>query len=725
LNPLWSIADWTFDPAGQRLSRGPETVSLPQKVSEVLRTLAESQGEVVTREALIASVWRGNSYTGGRGLTNAIWQLRRHFDGEVEDRERQSAIETISRSGYRLRLNARRLEVGADAPVYAAAVEPKPQQADALGAVSEPAASAVLPRSALRGRMGAWVLATAAVAIAVLIVMLRPFAPSGSLEAPAALERRSMTVLDGAEEYPAVSRDGRWLAFMWERPGHPARVMIASADRADTGLRDVSVGALDEARPTWSPDGQRLALIRLGGPSLCELRIRDIDSLQDTVVASCFYERLHQVYDWSPDGRTMAIARSIEDGGTVGIVLHDLDTGEERTLTTPPAGEQDSQLAFSPDGRSIAFVRRSLSIGELHRVDIDTGVVQTLTDDKAPIYGLAWRADGHGIVFNSMREGRYALWQVAPDGGSIVDYAAMDTPFNLATLPTVPDGVAVSQHRSAEHIEILEPDARRTLTTLSSAGRDMYAQWSPVNGRLMFLSTRGGNLSLWGGNADGSDVRQLPQPDAVPNIPAWSPVDGRYAASLHPKGATHESIYLAASEDAPLQPLIDDGHDYATVSWLPDGSGLLVGSNRDGGWALWRYDFEGARLSRLTDVPAMYGQMDAEGRLYYSRRDRAGLWLHIEGQPDREVLAGLDPDDWGNWNLANGRLYAILRDPEQDRLQRCDAEGQGCETLATWPRNAIRYYRSLSIAPDGRIVLTMLGRRQSDIVALVPLPASR
>jgi len=694
----WQLGQWEFHPVEQRLLRDGHAVPLPRKVSEVLRILVERAGQVVSRDSLIEDVWAGNTYTGGRGLTNAIWQLRRLLDDGGDDEDR-SAIETISRNGYRLRVVVLPLVLAApsdsDAPVQPEMV--------------------AVPR---RRAPGVWMLAS-------LVFLVIAIGGWGLLKwrsrpAPVDLQPVSLTLLDGAEEFPAISRDGRQLAFMWERPDHPARVMVGPANDPAAQWRDVSVGALDEGRPQWSADGRSLALLQIGGEHECEVLIRDLASLHDRVVAPCFYERLHQVYDWSPDGKMMAIARLDPHDATVQLILHRLSDDSESVLTHPANGEQDSQVAWSPDGRSLAFVRRNLAVGELFVLDVATGRQRQLTHDAAPIYGLAWRGDGKGIVFNSMRDGGYALWQVSPDGGAPQLYARLDVPFNLSTIWGTDAAVAVSQHRSAEHIEIRSADAATVLATLSSAGRDLYAQWSVVTRRLLFLSTRSGRLALWSAQADGSDARALPRLAGVASIPAVSPVDARYAVPMQLPGQSAESIFVADDASAPLRAVLKDGNDYSTVSWLPDGSGLVVGSNRDGGWALWRLRFADGDMHKLTSVPAMYGVMDANGVLYYSRRDEPGLWRQLPGRSAQRIVDDLGVDDWGNWALHGDTLIYLLRDPEHDRLMQSRPDGSGAHELIALPRNAVRYYRSVSVMPDGRLILTMLGRRQADIVALRP-----
>jgi len=92
------VADWTVDPAANRLNRGGETVKLEPKVIDLLVFLAEHPGKVVTRDELHAAVWAG-TVVGYDTLTGAIQKLRRAFR---EDSKQPRVIETIPKKGYRL-----------------------------------------------------------------------------------------------------------------------------------------------------------------------------------------------------------------------------------------------------------------------------------------------------------------------------------------------------------------------------------------------------------------------------------------------------------------------------------------------------------------------------------------------------------------------------------------------------------------------------------------------
>lgn len=698
----YRVGDWQFDPSARELQCGERIEHLPPKVALVLQQLAERAGAVVSRESLIAQIWDGNGYTGPRGLTNAVWQLRKLLDAAEATADAASAIETIAKTGYRLSLPVQRLT---DAGAEPAAAEP-----DAAPARPgrRPASLAVL---------------AALLAVSAIAIMLA----QGRTPAPTPLKAEPLTVYDGVEEFPNISADGRWLAFSWERNERPSQIYVRDLHELQAAPRRVSRDEdLEELRPVWSPDRASMALLQLQPDGSCAVVLRELATQRDRRIAGCFYERLHQVMDWSPDGRTLAIARKDERDDAVAIVLHTLADGHERRLTQPADDAQDSQLAWSHDGRRIAFIRRSVNIGELHVIDVASGRETQLTDDGMPMFGLAWLPGDEALVFNSMRNGSFGTLRIDAGGGRAEPYSTLEAPFNMAAIPGTRGGLVLSQHRSAEHIEVWKADGGGTapamLGSLSSAGRELYAQWSAYSDRLMFMSTRSGRVELWTSNSDGSDTRPVPALPGLPGAMCWSPVDGRYAVALRPDNGRHDLLYIGASDREAPRPLTDDGHDYQNPSWEADGRGLIVGSNRGGNWDLWRMDVATRQFTRLTDDGGVYGQIADDGWLYYARSSQTGLWRRRPGaQSTREpVLTDLGKDDWGNWQVLGSTLYYVARTADHDRVIARNLADGSTRRLLELPRNAIRIYHSLSVTRDGRLVLTILGRRQADIVALRP-----
>src|SRR3989337_2386093 len=92
------LGNFLVDPQRNRVAGTDGEVSLQPKAIDLLCTLAERHGEVLSRAELIDRVW-GREFGADESLTRAISQLRKAFG---DTREEPQVIETISKRGYRL-----------------------------------------------------------------------------------------------------------------------------------------------------------------------------------------------------------------------------------------------------------------------------------------------------------------------------------------------------------------------------------------------------------------------------------------------------------------------------------------------------------------------------------------------------------------------------------------------------------------------------------------------
>lgn len=97
-NTPFRLGAFHVDPRRNRITGTAGEVAIQPKVIDVLCTLAQQAGEVLSRPELIDRVW-GKEFGADESLTRAISQLRRVF-GDTRDVPR--VIETIPKRGYRL-----------------------------------------------------------------------------------------------------------------------------------------------------------------------------------------------------------------------------------------------------------------------------------------------------------------------------------------------------------------------------------------------------------------------------------------------------------------------------------------------------------------------------------------------------------------------------------------------------------------------------------------------
>lgn len=135
---------------------------------------------------------------------------------------------------------------------------------------------------------------------------------------------------------------------------------------------------------------------------------------------------------YSPDGKSIAFT-SVREGATA-IWKCRADGSEAARLATLHA--LGGAPAWSPDGSRIAFDDRMSGRSHIYAVGADGGAVETLTDGNFDDTKPAWSGDGKSIYFASNRTGRYEIWRKELRSGEAVQITR-----NGGVLPQLsPDG---------------------------------------------------------------------------------------------------------------------------------------------------------------------------------------------------------------------------------------------------------------------------------------------
>src|SRR5262249_46241287 len=125
---------------------------------------------------------------------------------------------------------------------------------------------------------------------------------------------------------------------------------------------------------------------------------------------------------WSPDGKLLAFSGG-QEGEPSQIWVLPLDTREPRRISTLPKGwRRDDNPAFSPDSRTLAYVRsrdlysRAILFQTIGRDGSPAGPPREITDYTHIVSKLAWLPDGRSLAVG-LGSDFPTLWRFTPAQG--------------------------------------------------------------------------------------------------------------------------------------------------------------------------------------------------------------------------------------------------------------------------------------------------------------------
>jgi Tol biopolymer transport system component len=514
----------------------------------------------------------------------------------------------------------------------------------------------------------------------------------------------------GNESDPALSPDGRQVAFIWDGGSTKgANLYVKLVDGGDPAL--ISTGPA--LAPAWSPDGSRLAFIRHeneGGVVRDAIFVVFARGGGEQRVADGYGHR-HGL-SWSPHGARLAFTHQELPTGSSLIYLLSLDSGRKTQLTRTPVKDFDEwSPGFSPDGTELAFVRGDDGKADIYIASLDRGTERRLTIGAAATAGLDWVPDGQSLVFSALSAGRaglYSLWKVSTSGGEPQPLAVGE----LGARPTLSRSGSrlayVRANFSTQIYRVPGPagDAGNVEQLIASTGRNYRPSYSPDGTQISFMSSRSGNLEVWVCDSEGRNCRQLTfLQRAWSGMQRWSP-DGRRIAFMSINGDNYD-IYTVNSAGGVAEPFTADSSDEVLPSWSNDGRWLYFGSDRTGQLEIWKKPVDGGKAIQITRNGGAFSYESEDGRFLYFAKTVArgwepGLWrVPVEGGKETLVLAQAS---WPRWTLAGSNIAYV----NVEHRPRPIFEIVNPTTGVLWQHDVPESTPSpnyLSVSPDDRWIL--------------------
>jgi Tol biopolymer transport system component len=468
----------------------------------------------------------------------------------------------------------------------------------AEGESEETDGSLVPPPQATQRRVWIGVAAAAAVAIALAAVAFLK-RPEPNPLADARFVR--LTDFEGTEQAAAISRDGRFVAFLSDREG-PLDVWVTQIGTGQ--FHNLTRGRLHELlNPDirmlgFSPDGALVSIWvrRMNASGKPEISVWAIPTLGGE--PRLYVEGAAELA-WSNDG-TRLVYHTPASGDPMFVRAQD-GTAERKIFTGPP-GVHNHYPVWSPDDRFIYFVLGSVpSENDVWRIDATGGSPERMTShntrvtdlaflDRRTLLYLATDADGGGPWLYALDVARRRSRRV---GFGVERYASLDA------------------SADGRRLVVAVANRRRTLWRVPIAGKAAGAKDATripvpiVGGRaprlgpgfLLYVSSRSEGDSIWklsGGTS--SELWNIGRGRVI-GRPAIAPDGKRIAFTTEDRGRTR--LFVMSSDGSGLRGMPESLQPRGTPAWSPDGRSIAIVAAIDGAPRLVRVSLEPLTVTPL------------------------------------------------------------------------------------------------------------------------------
>ena len=423
-----------------------------------------------------------------------------------------------------------------------------------------------------------------------------------------------------ADRATAVSRDGTQVAYAWRDPSRPLTIRAA----------------------TFNPSGPTAP--------------RTLIELPDANWAL--------PYDWSPDGKWIAVSGGRKDRTAFIGLLSTTGSGLEVLKDIDWRGA--ARMFFSPDGRLLAYdhaidviPQRDVFVMDLESKK-ETPVVQHRANDVV----TGWAPDGR-LIFTSDRSNANALWAIAvtetgePKGNAKMIYPDLGT--RSFTIGLTAKGTLVyGLQTSSVNVYYVDVDLEtgKILGTPSEAIESYMMtnegpDWSKNGKQLLFRTNSPKGLSISVLDVEtGKTIREFRPPMESFNRARWAP-DG----SITVQGSDltgNGGLFRIDAETGALSALVAGPAQQAT--WHPNGNQLVFRRQGPKGNVLVVHDKrDGTDQELVSRIMPICASLSPDGtQITYAQVDpndpkTSRLYVRpLLGGPTREVFRAVSPDELAN-----------------------------------------------------------------------------
>jgi len=555
-----------------------------------------------------------------------------------------------------------------------------------------------------------------------------------------------VTTDPGLELDPALSPDGRMLAYAAGSPGL-TRIYVRelAGGRAVPLTEDTSLVA--QRWPQWSPDGSTV-VFQAGGevvypssitaPKAVVYTATPLSGTARRVPFSTPDGRAFSA-SWSPDGKTLVFA------GTDGLYSAQPDGAEAPRLLV--AGYDLYAPQWSPDGKMIAYASRNslftfggeklgnVGTSVLSILTVATGRANQITDGSALDTNPVWMPDGRTLAFVSSRGGGRDVYleRITSEGRSDGEPVRLTSGVSAHGISLSRDGRLLLYSSYTPNANIWSIRIPQTgAVSISEAeqitsGNEKIEKLavSPDGRWLAYDSDVNGPADVWKIPLGGGRPEQVTHGPFHKFVNDWSP-DGREILYHSIQPGTQRDLFAVSADGTQTERVTNGTGEEQHATWSPDGNSIVFdlappGSSISNAAIVTRVR-PGAAWSaprQLTKTGSGDPKWSPDGRLIAFCVNGQLRVIEADGTGERVVVetrSGENPEpEYALWSRDGRTLYYKAYDTQrQSTIWEVPLAGGPPRLLVRFDQPSHRSLRR-EFATDGRRLYFTIARDESDI----------
>ena len=269
-----------------------------------------------------------------------------------------------------------------------------------------------------------------------------------------------------------------------------------------------------DSSPTFSADGQRMAILRDNNPAIGKYQILIMD--RDGGNEKPLITGDHPVPAnpaWSPDGKVIACFSDAADKKSTEVTIIDTETGKRRTLVRLNIFREFlDNLTWMHDGRGLLYIDNDLQSGRIGFIGYPNGELQTIATETSAYWDISLAPDDRTLaaVVENESYGLYLLPMTAGVEGTnqLIDlHVRMQGGWDVSWTQ---DGKVLANPSGG--IYLLEPKTGNKTTILADEKHPAFMPLICGDDRtIVFISIVPGtpSINIWKIDRNGQGLQQL------------------------------------------------------------------------------------------------------------------------------------------------------------------------------------------------------------------------